>query len=89
MTFTDQETDWGDVPFIDYMNACDDLLDLTYGIGSSDCTDGDMLATAQEDGDTPQQFVDYIGEKYGLTKAKDFTLEKATSFMRRFYAQNT
>ena len=61
-------TDWNAVPFIDYLNAVDDLLDALYGIGTSDCSDTDLVAAAQENGETPEQFVEWIAEKYGLEK---------------------
>jgi hypothetical protein len=61
-------TDWNEVPFIDYMNAVDDLLDALYGVGASDCSDPDDIAGAQEEGDTPEECASWIAERYGLEK---------------------
>jgi hypothetical protein len=54
------------VPFIDYLNAVDDLLLARYGVTSNDA-DMDQIAAAQDAGDTPAQFADWFGEHYDLT----------------------
>jgi hypothetical protein len=54
------------VPFIDYLNAVDDLLQVRYGVTASDA-DMKQIAAAQDAGDTPAQFVDWFGEHYDLT----------------------
>jgi hypothetical protein len=61
-------TNWFDVPFIDYMNAVDDLLADLYGIPAEAGADPDDIAAAQEEGDTPEGFVQSIAEQYGLEK---------------------
>ena len=50
-------TDWGNAPFIDYLNAVDDLLE-----DQLDVTTGDyeMVAEYQEAGATPEQCVEWI-----------------------------
>jgi len=55
-------TDWN-VSFIDYLNAVDDLLEQRFGITTNDCG-VDHAARAQEAGDTPEQFVAWLGEEY-------------------------
>jgi len=43
------QIDWKNVPFIDYMNACDDYASTRYAIDSSDLgIDEKMMADAQE-----------------------------------------
>ena len=54
------------VPFIDYLNAVDDLLQARYGVTSRDA-DMEQIAAAQDAGETPEKFVDWFGEHYDLT----------------------
>jgi hypothetical protein len=55
--------------FIDYWNAVNRQLMSLYGIDTWDAgIEPDMLAEAQEDGDSPKTFALWFGEKYGLTK---------------------
>jgi len=54
------------VPFIDYLNAVDDLLQARYGVTSLDA-DLKQVAAAQDAGQTPETFVDWFGEHYDLT----------------------
>ena len=61
-------TNWFDVPFIDYMNAVDDLLADLYGIPAEVGADPADIAAAQEEGDTPEEFVESIAERYRLEK---------------------
>jgi hypothetical protein len=61
-------TNWFDVPFIDYMNAVDDLLADLYGIPAEAGADPADIAAAQEEGDTPEEFVEQIAKQYGLKK---------------------
>jgi len=56
---------WGQRPFIDYLNAVDAALEQRYGITSSD-TNMDLIAACQEAGDTPRDCVEQIAEKYDL-----------------------
>lgn len=58
---------WTELPFIDYLNAVDDLLEERYGITSKD-TNMDLIATCQEAGEEPQECVAQITEKYGLER---------------------
>lgn len=53
------------IPFMDYVSAVDDLLLIQYGINHVDLS-LDMLAAAQESGDTPQDCVSWIAQKYDL-----------------------
>lgn len=68
MTTTDKKTsitDWGNVPFIDYLNEVDKLLEAQYGITSNDC-DLARIADCQEAGDTPEQCIQWIVQKFDL-----------------------
>ena len=56
-------TGWSDRPFIDYLCEVDRLLHERYGIESVDL---DAVAAAQEAGETPQEHVDRIAERYDL-----------------------
>ena len=56
--------DWGNRPFIDYVCEVDRLLHEQYGITSVDLA---TIAAAQEAGDTPQEHVAWIAERYDLT----------------------
>ena len=58
-----------EMPFIDFWDAVDDQLMALYAIDTWDAgIDPDMLAEAQDDGDTPKAFAIWFGEKMGLTK---------------------
>ena len=55
--------------FLEYWNAVDDLLLETYCI---DCVDAGIemhhIIAAQDDGQTPIEYVEWFGEKRGLVK---------------------
>jgi hypothetical protein len=53
------------VPFIDYLNAVDDLLEVRFGLTSRDA-DLEQIAAAQDAGETPEQFVEWFGEHHAL-----------------------
>lgn len=55
------------LPFIDYLNLVDNLLETYYGITSHDCS-LDQVAQAQDAGDAPEQCVEWLAEKYDLIK---------------------
>ncbi len=55
------------VPFIDYLNAVDGLLEARYGITSND-VDMDAIAGSQDDGWTPLECVQWIAEKRNLER---------------------
>ena len=56
------------VPFIDYWNALDATMLKFFGIDTWDAgIEADRIAAAQEEGDTPEDFALWFGEKYGLT----------------------
>ena len=64
-------------PRLTYTEACEALLQQTYGIGIGD--------TSPPDGeDTPEEYVARVGRKYGLTARKDWTAEKAGRVLARF-----
>ena len=64
-----------DLSFIDYWNAVDAALQKLFGIHSGDAgIPPYRIAIAQEDGDTPEQFALWFGEKYGLTRLAEVRL---------------
>lgn len=74
-----------DMPFIDYMNCVDDMLQEKYCISSHDAgLTAEESAQAQDDGWTPEQQVDWFAQKYNLTPRTSWTLEQATQFMQRY-----
>ena len=56
---------WINRSYMDYLIEVDWLLQDRYGITTDD-TDLDMVAAAQEAGDTPQEHVDWIAEHFNL-----------------------
>ena len=56
-------TDWGSCPFVEYMCEVDRLLHERYGITADDL---DVVAAAQEAGDTPEEHVEWLAEHYGV-----------------------
>jgi hypothetical protein len=56
------------VPFIAYWDAVDAAMRAQFGIDTIDAAlEADTIAAAQEEGQTPEDFVLWFGEKYGLT----------------------
>jgi len=56
------------VPFIDYWDALDAAMLKFFGIDTGAAgIEADLIAAAQEDGDAPEDFALWFGEKYGLT----------------------
>jgi len=56
-------TEWGSRPFVEYMCEVDRLLHELYGITAEDL---DAVAAAQEAGETPEEHVAWLAERYGL-----------------------
>ena len=56
-------TGWSDRPFVEYMCEVDRLLHERYGITSEDL---DIVAAAQEAGDTPEEHIEWLAEHYEL-----------------------
>ncbi len=54
-------------PFIDYLNAVDDLLERRYGVTSDD-TGLEIIAASQEALLTPEECAEQIGKKYELVE---------------------
>jgi hypothetical protein len=53
--------------FMDYWNAVDAALEKHFSIDTSDAgIEPDVIAGAQEEGWTPEEFALWFGEKYGL-----------------------
>lgn len=58
---------WMDVPFIDYLNAVDDVLETRYGV-TSNGTGLEHIAASQEAGETPEECAEALAEKYRLER---------------------
>ena len=54
---------WSECAFIDYLCEVDRLLHEQFGVTADDL---DAVAAAQEQGDSPQEHVDWIAEHYDL-----------------------
>jgi len=54
---------WCERPYIEYLCEVDRLLHEQYGITADDL---EAAAAAQEQGDTPQEHVDWIAEHFDL-----------------------
>ena len=62
-TTSSAATGWAERPFIEFLCEVDRLLHKRYGIESVDL---EAVAAAQEAGETPQEHVDWIAERYDL-----------------------
>jgi hypothetical protein len=61
-------------PFMDYWTAIDAAMTSLFGIDTGDAgIEPDVLAGAQEEGQTPEDFALWFGEKYGLKMLSEFT----------------
>jgi hypothetical protein len=59
--------------FMDYWTAVDAAMMTLFGIDTSDAgIEPDRLAGAQEEGQTPEDFALWFGEKYGLKMQSEF-----------------
>jgi hypothetical protein len=62
-----QSTGSEPTPFIDYWNSVDAAMLSVLAIDTSDAgIEPDLIAAAQEEGQTPEEFARWFGEKYGL-----------------------
>lgn len=59
------------ISFIDYVNEVERLLKEQFGVCLDDATDLDGVAAAQEAGESPQSFMEWLGDKYGMTNSRD------------------
>jgi hypothetical protein len=60
--------------FMDYWTAIDAAMTSLFGIDTGDAgIEPDVLAGAQEEGQTPEDFALWFGEKYGLKMRSEFT----------------
>ena len=55
------------VPFIDHLNAVDDILEQRYGVTSDD-TGMEAIAAGQEAGEAPEAVAEGLAERYGLVR---------------------
>ena len=60
-----------EMPFIDYLNAVDDLLEARYGITSRD-VDIASVASCQDDLWSPEECVEWLAGKWELVRVSDF-----------------
>jgi hypothetical protein len=59
--------------FMEYWTEIDAALMTHFGIDTSDAgIEPDLIAAAQEEGQTPEDFALWFGEKYGLTTLSEF-----------------
>jgi hypothetical protein len=59
--------------FMDYWNEVDAVMMKLFGIDTGDAgIEPDRLAGAQEEGQTPEDFALWFGEKYGLKLRSEF-----------------
>jgi len=61
---------WLKLPFIDYLNAVDDILEQRCGVTSDD-TGMESIAAGQEAGEEPAQVAECLAQKYGLGRGSD------------------
>jgi hypothetical protein len=57
---------WQEEPFIEYLNAVDDILENRFGVTSND-TGLESIASGQESGWTPVETAVWLAEHYELT----------------------
>ena len=60
-----------EVPFIDYLNAVDDLLEARYGVTSRDVGIA-SIARCQDDGWAAVECVEWLAGKWELVQVSDF-----------------
>lgn len=80
-------------PFMDYWKAVDQAMLKFFGIDTSDAgIEANLIASAQEQGDTPEDFARWYGEKHDLTYLDDwkalYGVPNAASQARRIAALN-
>jgi hypothetical protein len=60
-------------PFIEYWNAVDAALLKFFGIDTADAgIDADLIASAQDEGESPEDFAHWYGKKHDLTYLDDW-----------------
>jgi hypothetical protein len=60
-------------PFIEYWEAVDAAMLKFFGIDSGDAgIEPDVIASAQDEGETPEEFARWFGNKYNLTYLDDW-----------------
>ena len=69
----------------EYIDQLESYCQATYGL-SAGWVIGDTthIESAYERGETHTELADYYGEKYGLTKRTDWTMERATAILKGF-----
>jgi len=80
-------------PFMHYWQAVDAAMLKFFGIDTSDAgIDADVIASAQEQGDTPEDFARWYGDKHGLAHLDDwkalYGVANAASRARKIAALN-
>jgi hypothetical protein len=70
MTMTDDQEPES---FMDYWDAVDAMMMQLFGIDTGDAgIEPDLLEAVQEEGQTPEDFALWFGEKYGLRMRSEF-----------------
>jgi hypothetical protein len=59
--------EYNEMPFIDYLNEVDEILEAEYGIPASEAN-MDTIASCQECNQSPQECTWEITNKYGIDK---------------------
>lgn len=78
------------VPFMDYWGAVDAAMLKFFGIDTSDAgIDAELIASAQEECQTPEDFARWYGDKYDLTYIDEWKYNLGTaSKIRKIAALN-
>ena len=64
------------ISFMDYWEAVDAAMLKLFAIDTGDAgIEADLIAAAQEEGQTPEDFALWFGEKYGLKLLSEITAE--------------
>ena len=56
----------------DWINDVSELLLCKYGVGIPDCTDDKEMQRCFDNGETPEEFVEWKAEKYGMEASGDY-----------------
>ena len=71
-------------PFMDYWKAVDAAMLKFFGIDTADAdTDAGLIASAQEQGQTPDDFARWYGDKYDLTYIDEWKYSLGTASKTR------
>ena len=57
--------------FKSFKSDVEQILNDKYGINPDDCTDDDVMRNAWDNGETAEEFVEWVSDKYDLTDIND------------------